>query len=153
MKIVCSQNPTSLDHSTGLAFAMYSSPTSGNVGRVGSSIPIEVRRSGFVIDSMSWDFLSIALAVIAADQGCRRRGSPDGWTRQIDLSVSVQSPRTWRPHADALAKALGFLTGDLWTVELEGGGPTPPTLPKRRQCAQKHPSGISPACFPVEWIA
>ncbi|MCZ7616788.1 MAG: hypothetical protein M5U32_00225 [Myxococcota bacterium] len=141
MKIVCSQNPTSLDHSTGLAFAMYSSPTSGNVGRVGSSIPIEVRRSGFVIDSMSWDFLSIALAVIAADQGCRRRGSPDGWTRQIDLSVSVQSPRTWRPHADALAKALGFLTGDLWTVELEGGGPTPPTLPKRRQCAQKHPSG------------
>ena len=110
----------------GIAFAMYTSPTSGKIGRIGSSIPIEIRRAGFVVDSVSWDFLTIALAVIAADQGCLRQGSADGWTRQISLCVSVQSPLTWRQHAAALERALGFLTRDIWTLEFEGGGPTPP---------------------------
>ncbi len=141
MKIVCSQNPPVLDEAEGIAFAMYASPTSGKIGRIGSSIPIELRRSGFVVDSVSWDFLTIALAVIAADQGCLRQGSADGWTRQIELCVSVQSPLTWRPHAAALEKALGFLTGDIWILEFEGGGPTPPAPPKRRRRGQRRPSG------------
>lgn len=141
MKVLCAQNPAELDDSTGLAFAMYSAPTSPRIGRVGSSIPVEVRRSGFVVDQVSWDFLSIALAVIAADQGCRRTKSPDGWTREIELSVSVQSPLTWQPHALALAKAFGFLTGDLWTIQFEGGGPTPPSPAKRKRRGQKQPSG------------
>ncbi len=141
MKIVCSQNPTALDDAEGIAFAMYTSPTSDEIGRIGSSIPIEIRRSGFVIDSVSWDFLTIALAVIAADQGCLRQGSADGWTRQIGLCISVQSPLTWRPHAAALEKALGFLTGDIWTLEFQGGGPTPPQRAKRRRRGQRRPSG------------
>ncbi len=141
MKIVCSQNPPAMDDATGIAFAMYTAPTSGRIGRVGSSIPIEVRRSGLVVDSMTWDFLSIALAVIAADQGCLRHRSADGWTRQIELSVAVQSPLTWTPQAAALEKALGFLTGDVWTIEFEGGGPTPPPRAKRRRLGQRRPSG------------
>lgn len=141
MKIICSQNPTAPAPAEGLAFAMYTAPTSGRIGRIGSSIPIEVRRSGLVVDSVSWDFLSIALAVIAADQGCLRQGSADGWTRQIELSVAVQSPLTWRPHAAALEKALRFLTGDVWTIEFEGGGPTPPARAKRRRQGQRRPSG------------
>lgn len=140
MKIVCSQNPAALDEANGLAFAMYTSPTSGKIGRVGSSIPIELRRSGFIVDSATWDFLTIALAVIAADQGCLRQGSADGWTRQIDLCVSVQSPLTWRRQAAALEKALGFLTGDVWTLEFKGDGPAPPARSKRRR-GQRRPSG------------
>ena len=141
MRIVCSQDPTALDDAEGLAFAMYTAPTSERIGRVGSSIPIEVRRSGLAIDSLSWDFLSFALAVIAADNGCLRQGSADGWTRQIELSVAVQSPLTWRPHAAALEKALGFLTGDVWTIEFEGEGPTPPPRAKQSRRRQKRPSG------------
>lgn len=141
MKIVCSQNPTAMDDTEGIAFAMYTAPTTCRIGRIGSSIPIEVRRSGLVVDSVSWDFLSIALAVIAADQGCLRQRSADGWTRQIEMSVAVQSPLTWRPHAAALEKALGFLTGDVWTIEFEGGGPTPPPRAKRRRRGQRRPSG------------
>jgi 7-cyano-7-deazaguanine synthase in queuosine biosynthesis len=120
---------------------MYMAPSSGRIGRIGSSIPLDVRRSGLVVDSVSWDFLSIALAVIAADQGCLRQRSADGWTRQIELSVAVQSPLTWTPHAAALERALGFLTGDVWTIEFEGGGPTPPPRAKRRRRGQRRPSG------------
>jgi 7-cyano-7-deazaguanine synthase in queuosine biosynthesis len=141
VRIVCSQNPSVLDDSTGIAFAMYSAPSSGRIGRIGSSIPLEVRRSGLIVDSISWDFLSIALAVIAADQGCLRQGSADGWTRQIDLSVAVQSPQTWRRHAAAFEKALGFLTGDVWSLEFEDGGSTPPRSVKRKLQAQMRPSG------------
>jgi len=141
VKILCSQSPTALNDAEGIAFAMYTSPTSGQIGRIGSSIPTEVRRAGLVVDSVSWDFLSIALAVIAADHGCLRKGSADGWTRQIELSVAVQSPMTWRPHAAALEKALCFLTGDVWTIEFEGGGPIPPPRAKRRRRGQKRPSG------------
>lgn len=141
MKIVCSQNSEALDASTGIAFSLYSAPASKKVGRVGSSIPTEVRRAGLAVDPVSWDFLSIALGVIAADQGCLRAGSSDGWTRQIDLSVCVQSPATWKPHAAALARALGFLTGDVWTIELEGGGMEPPPRSKRRRRGQKRPAG------------
>ncbi len=141
MKIVCSQDPNAIDASTGLAFALYSAPTSGKIGRVGASIPMEVQRAGLAVDSVSWDFLSIALAVIAADQGCLRARSSDGWTRQIDLSISVQSPANWQSHAAALARALGFLTGDVWTFEFEGGGKAPPQRAKRRRGGQKRPSG------------
>lgn len=141
MKIVCSLKPPALDDTEGIAFAMYAAPTSGRIGRIGSSIPIEVRRSGLAVDSVSWDFLSIALGVIAADIGCLRQGSADGWTRQIELSVAVQSPMTWRPQAAALEKALGFLTGDLWAIGFEGGGPTPPPQAKRKRRSQRRPSG------------
>jgi len=141
VRIVCSQTPTELNDAEGIAFAMYTAPSSGKIGRIGSAIPIEVRRLGLKVDPVSWDFLSIALAVIAADHGCLRKGSADGWTRQIDLSVAVQSPLTWRPHADAIGKALGFLSGDTWNIEFESGGPTPPLIAKRRRRGQRRPSG------------
>ncbi len=143
MRIVCSQNPKALDDSSGIAFALYTAPTSDEIGRVGSSIPIAVRRAGLAVDPVSWGFLSIALGVIAADQGCLRTDSSDGWTRQIDLKVSVQSPSTWQPHAEALADALGFLTGDVWSIEFESGGMAPPALSKRRRRGRRRPTGDS----------
>jgi 7-cyano-7-deazaguanine synthase in queuosine biosynthesis len=133
MKIECSQKPEALDAATGIAFSLYTAPLSKRIGRVGSSIPTAVRRAGIVADAMAWDFLSIALSVIAADQGCLRTRSPDGWTRRIDLTVSVQSPSTWMPHSVSLARSLRFLTGDVWTIKFRGGGMGPPSPSPRMQ--------------------
>src|SRR5690242_4670831 len=60
----------------------------------------------------AWDLLSIALSVVAADHGCLRSRSSDGWTRQIELSVAVTEPSFWSNHASELESTLGFLTGD-----------------------------------------
>lgn len=141
MKVICSPAPDALDPADGVAYAMYTGSNSGGIGRIGASIPQEVRRAGLSVDPVSWDFLSIALAVIAADEGCLRDKSPDGWTRQMDVSVSLLSPEIWQPHADALAAALGFLTGDIWSLTFKGGGRPPPEQPKRKRKGQRNPSG------------
>lgn len=76
----------------------------------------------------AWDFLSIALAVFAADRFVLRADSEDGWTRVISLDISVHDPDVWRPQADRLAAALRFLTGDIWFITFSGGGEEPPNF-------------------------
>lgn len=74
----------------------------------------------------AWDFLSIALAVFAADRFVSRWDSEDGWTRVLDLDVAVIEPNVWNAQADQLAAALRFLTGDIWRLSFSEGGVKPP---------------------------
>ena len=76
----------------------------------------------------AWDFLSLALAVIAADLAGHRTKSPDGWTREFELEVAVADPAFWNQHQDLVCRLLGFLTTDLWKVNFIAGGysPKPP---------------------------
>lgn len=76
----------------------------------------------------AWDFLSIALAVFAADRFVLRSDSEDGWTRIISLDIAVCDPTTWHPQAERLANALRFLTGDIWTITFSDGGNEPPNF-------------------------
>ncbi|MBN3471282.1 hypothetical protein G0D98_22920 [Pseudomonas savastanoi pv. phaseolicola] len=86
------------------------------------------------ISPRAWDFLSIALSVVAADFTAIRATSADGWTRVIDLEIAVQDPDFWNTQSVALASALAFLTTDRWTLSFHPGGFAPP-----RQMQALHP--------------
>ncbi|MBN9607416.1 MAG: hypothetical protein J0G30_12480 [Actinomycetales bacterium] len=64
----------------------------------------------------------MALSIMVADAGVLRDRSPDGWTRQIELTVAVQDPSLWNPLAQRLEAALAFLTGDIWSIDFIPGG-------------------------------
>lgn len=98
---------------------------------VGAAVRETLRRRGIQPTIQAWDFLALALAAITADALVPRSLSPDGWTREIDLSIAVVEPDRWNMHAAELAQALGFLSTDLWTLRfIPGGvGPTAPRLP------------------------
>lgn len=78
------------------------------------------------IRPQAWDFLSIALSVVAADFTDLRAKSADAWTRQICLEIAVQDPVFWNTQARALEAALRFLTTDQWTLAFHPGGFGPP---------------------------
>jgi hypothetical protein len=62
----------------------------------------------------------------------RRDKSPDGWTREIDLTVALSDPAFWTSVKPTLREMLQFLTTDIWRLEfLESGFlPAPPKQPK-----------------------
>jgi len=80
----------------------------------------------------SFDFLSIALAVTAADTFVDRGDAPDRWCRNLNLVVALHDPNPWISVATELETALRFLTGDLWSLEFLTGGLPPPGINERR---------------------
>lgn len=80
----------------------------------------------------SFDFLSIALAVTAADTFVDRDDAPDRWCRDFKLVVALCDPAPWVSLAAELETALQFLTGDTWTLDFRPGGHPPPAINKRR---------------------
>lgn len=79
----------------------------------------------------AWDFLSIAIAVFAADRFVRRAGSPNGWTRVIALDVAVVDPAPWTTCSVGLSEAFRFLTGDVWQLSFRAGGQARPAPQNR----------------------
>lgn len=96
-------------------------PISG--GRsIGGQLIAAVRRLGQTLPQPAFDFLSVALAVTAADTFVRRDDAADGWCRVIDLVVPVMNPALWTPVVPVLQKALHFLSGDMWSIDIQSGG-------------------------------
>jgi hypothetical protein len=94
-------------------------------GAVGSTIPHIVRGERLRPAARAWDFAAISMAVVAADEGCTRTGSADGWTRQIELTVAVADSNFWTGQAAHMARMLAFLTGDIWRLTFVSGGHQP----------------------------
>ena len=117
-----------------LNVVLFGASDKKSVGSIGNSFLQTINRMGLAPAQRAWDLLSIALGVVAADHGCLRRTSPDGWTRQIDLFVAVSDPKFWGYQVRNLESALCFLTGDIWQVFFTEGGisPKPPKLSKSR---------------------
>src|SRR5687768_12475393 len=90
------------------AVALYSNPPRSGIGSAGSALPTQCRRAGIAPSSRAWDFVSIALAVVSADNGIARNGA-DGWTRILRVSVAVVEPQFWQTQVQALERLLGFL--------------------------------------------
>ena len=90
---------------------------------VGARIPDAVRKQKLVPVARAWDLLSIALSVFCADQCVRRKGSPDGWTRELDLEVAVDDPEFWNSQKELIIQQLQFLTTDIWNVAFFQGNP------------------------------
>lgn len=109
-------------------FDLFEKFSGGARGAVGGRIATAVKRARLAPSERAWDFAALAISAVAADEGCPRSDSPDGWTRQIDLTVSVADPNFWTSQSPLIAKMLSFLTGDIWTVAFIPGGkyPTPP---------------------------
>ena len=64
------------------------------------------------------DFVRIAAAVFTADRSTPRKQGGSNWnSRDIGVTVPVNSPDRWRSVGDDLASLLGLLTGDSWRLE------------------------------------
>lgn len=112
---------------TDLRFDIYSRSRLSGRGRVGNLVPGRIRRLGLRPSVGAWDFTSFAMAVVASDEAVSRERSPDGWTREIDLTVAVTSPDFWNTQRARLTQALRFLSGDIWELRFVGDGAAPTT--------------------------
>lgn len=115
-------------------FSLFCSTGKPGIGSIAPGWREEVQKEGLLPSAKIWDFVTIALAVAAADLACLRGDSADGWTRMIELDVNVFEPAPWVGQRDALQSALRFLTGDFWTLNILPGGDAPPmtTAPTTR---------------------
>lgn len=116
--------------SAALRVTLYSQPEKPGYASTGGAALAHIRRQKLAPNARGWDFLTIALSVVAADFAVSRDGSPDGWTREIVLDVALKDPDFWSSQADALQVALGFLTTDRWTLRFHAGGFVPPPPPR-----------------------
>jgi hypothetical protein len=112
-------------HAAGLRFDLYGPGVDG-IGTAGKHLVRYALTCGLAPTPRAWDFLSIALAVVAADDGVHRDLSPDGWTREIALTVAVSDPAFWTGQRAALENLLAFLSGDRWELRFLAGGALPP---------------------------
>ena len=134
MKIGCAPPHATLPAGLDRTYVLYGPQTSPKVGCIGKNLLKEIQARHLMPASRSWDFLSIALAVVAADEGVPRSRSADGWTRRINLTVAVIDPSFWATQTVPLQEALSFVTGDIWEVTFVDGGflPAPPKPVRRR---------------------
>lgn len=102
-----------------------------DVFSVGSPLLQPIRKLGVRVPVQSMDFLSIALAVTAADTFVQRSHSPDGWTRQLLIELPLLEAERWIPLTQQLEEALHFLSGDIWQFKFSRGG-FPPPFPSPR---------------------
>lgn len=117
---------------TDLRFDIYTQSGLGGRGRVGSLVPGRIFRLGLRPSIDAWDFTSFAMGVVAADEAVSRERSPDGWTREIGLTVAVSSPDFWNSQRGRLTQALRFLSGDIWELNFVGNGVAPTTTDPMR---------------------
>jgi len=133
-KVICCPEehlPKRLDPEA-LYFSMFSSARRAKIGHVALDLPTAIRRDLLAPSVQAWDFTIIASAVAAADKGILRSNSADGWTRMIDLTVSLVDPAVWDTRRAELEHMLRFLTGDFWSLRFRSGGAKPPRPTKVR---------------------
>lgn len=104
----------------------------GDISVIGNPVIDKVKRLGVRIPGQVMDFLTIALAVTAADTFVRRTDAADGWTRQFSLQLPLHEPDRWQSLKKDLERALHFLSGDIWDFDFCEGG-YPPPVPYRRR--------------------
>jgi 7-cyano-7-deazaguanine synthase in queuosine biosynthesis len=138
MKLVCAPQHYEFPEDGSLNVVLYSQagvPLDGQSSRgsAGQAAKAEVIGQRLEAAPRAWDFLSLALSVVTADRAASRSVSPDGWTREFDLTVALADPIFWKEKTSAIEAALKFLTTDRWHLRFVGGGaqPAPPREPVR----------------------
>lgn len=123
MKILCA--PKTYDFSSmdsEIDIVLYAQATRAGQGSIGAAIVSQMRRVRAAPPPRAWDFLSIALSCYAADLAGHRKRSPDGWTRQFEVSIAVNDPEFWISVKEDLQSTLNFLTTDIWEFNFLDGG-------------------------------
>ncbi|CAN7430392.1 hypothetical protein LJR231_002794 [Phyllobacterium sp. LjRoot231] len=102
-------------------------PVHSGTAAIGGQVRDILMRFGLQPSVAAVDFLSIALAVTAADTFILRENSDNGWSRDISIVLPLHSPGIWSGLSGDLERALGFLSGDIWKFQFLPGGERPPT--------------------------
>lgn len=105
---------------------LYGGGAQQHMAAIGGPVLRVVSTISTSVDPVAFDFLSLSLAVTAADTFANRRDAADGWARDIHLVTALADPDRWKPAIPLLERALRFLSGDQWTLEFTDGGETPP---------------------------
>lgn len=132
--IVCALDPSQLPKAAQgtIPILLYGARSQVPGGRaIGGPLLAEVRRLGLVVPAIAFDFLTLALAVTAADTFVQRAEAADGWCRELHLVVPVTDPGLWTPVIEGLQNLLRFLSGDMWSLDIRSGGRPPPTPQSR----------------------
>lgn len=136
MRLVCAPlKHELLEETADLKVVLFSQADQPGRASGGGALAEGVRLKHLQPSQRAWDLLSIALSVIVADTGVSRDKSPDGWTRDIDLTVAVDDGAFWASQRELIARILWFLTTDRWSLSFVGDGAVPPTPRKRREPA------------------
>jgi 7-cyano-7-deazaguanine synthase in queuosine biosynthesis len=133
MKIICAPEGHAFPNDPDtLQVVLFGSHAAGQ-GSAGAAVYHEIKREKLAPSGRAWDFLSLALSVVAADAAGHRATSPDGWTRVFDLTVAVADRPFWESKTRLIAQMLGFLTTDIWRLSFVDGGfhPAPPSKVER----------------------
>lgn len=126
MKITCALSDFDFDEvPSDLDVVLYGNTGIPTRGAAGDSLKRDIVREKVVPAARSWDLLSLALAVVCADLAGHRGRSPDGWTREFDLTISVIDAQFWNAHVKLVRQLLAFLTNDRWTLRFVEGGILP----------------------------
>lgn len=122
------QIPTVDTKGTTHVFLYGKRPVRLGTGSIGGSLEVGVARLAIPVDIKAFDFLSIALAVIAADTFISREAfAANGWAREFILEIPLARPYLWEDVTGDLERALNFLSGDRWTLSFRDGGIEPPS--------------------------
>ena len=125
---------------------LYGAKAEPGMAAIGGPILDAVSRISNPVDATAFDFLSLSLAVTAADTFTNRRDAADGWARDIHLTVALVNPDKWLTSIPILENALGFLSGDQWTLEFLSGGKVKPA-PRPRVRNKLIFDGCQSACL------
>jgi 7-cyano-7-deazaguanine synthase in queuosine biosynthesis len=131
MRITCGPPTFAFDSlPADLKVVLYGREASTDRGSAGAAIVEELHRKKLAPHQRAWDFLSIALAVTAADLAGHRDRSSDGWTREFELTIAVAEPEFWATQVRTLQDLLAFLTTDRWHLSFVPGALYPEQPPK-----------------------
>lgn len=119
-----------------------------NAGFIGKTLPDRVERLGTPTSTVAFDFLTISMAVTAADTFFRREDMSDnGWARDFELQVPVVQPSKWVAAQPLLQKILNFLTGDHWQFTFLPNGPSKPNAIGGRLRNKSNLLGVDSVCL------
>lgn len=135
MKVICTsfdERPRSISGGSRVFTFFHPSDVAGTE-RIANGWPRELIAAGYSPSIEVWDFVLFCFAVCAADAVVPRKTTADGWTRNIELEVTLNDPEVWDGVQRAAEEMLRVLTGDFWTLRFRPGGPPPPRG-QRRLC-------------------
>lgn len=140
--IICSDDPEVLTSSDAeFRVLLYGSSHKSPDGlSIGNPCRTAVKYLDLLPDQRAFDFLTIALSVVAADSFILRKTyGVDGFARPIELTISVGYAPAWIRVKNKLENLLNFLTGDTWTLAfLKHGMGAPASF------EQKHLQNLEP---------
>jgi len=166
-RIVCEVAPELMGSNAGkddIAILLYAPATEYEGGAViGNDFRDKFERLSLPPRPRAIDFVSVALAVTAADTFALREDEADGWTRTLEIDLPVLEVERWQALAPLLAKTLNFLSGDFWSFTFRSGGMRPPTRldvkarktfvdPSQSDCVALFSGGLDSALGALELI-